>query len=902
MLLTTDAIRSRLASFAAEWSKYDGSERAEAQTFLNQLFSCYGQDRKGCGALFEDAQEGRFLDLIYPGVCIIEMKRPSEAKSLSKHREQALDYWRNSADAKTGVEAPEYVVLCAFAKFEIWQPGRFPKEPRLVVDLTELPDNLEALQFLAGRQPVFKGNQLDLTREAVAKVASLSRLLVKRGAGDEQQIRHFVFQCVWCMFAEDVGLLDDNLFSRLIEKLRADPSDSSESVLGQLFEYMNRPQGGPEHGIYGGVRYVNGGLFAEPASIHLLPDELEILSEAALGKWADVEPAIFGGLLEGGMEHEQQWRLGAHYTHIADIQKIVEPTIARPWRERIAALTTVKDAEQARTDLLNFVVLDPACGSGNFLYVAYRELRRIGVELGEKIAKLRVEAGMPVAMDDVYYPLSNIRGIEVDAFAIHLARITLWMGHKLSVDELGLTEQAIPLADLSGIQRADALRIDWPRADAIIGNPPFHGSQMLRSLQSDAYLDFLQHEFGVGIKDFCVYWFIKANDSLAPGKRAGLVGTNSISQNRARSASLDYIAEHGGIITDAVSSQKWPGDANVHVSIVNWVRDPSERPAAFFLDGEVVDGISTSLQPGGDQRSAVVLRQNRRRSFQGPIPVGDGFVLDPAEAERLLTPHLSQVIRPYVVGEDILNNPGARPGRFVIDFGERSLEESMEFPEALEIVRARVKPGRDQNRDERFRKYWWRFGRPRGQMRAAIEGLDRYIVGTATGKRIAFAWQDARVCPSNLTNVFAFDDDYAFGMLSSMTHTAWARARSSTLETRIRYTPTTAFATFPWPDADASARGSVAAVARSLYALRDSISLERGIGLTKLYNELEDGAYEDLERLHVQLDQTVAEAYGWPKSIGQEPTETNARLLEMNHKISDGEVPYTPFAYLQSSE
>lgn len=902
MLLTTDAIRSRLASFAAEWSKYDGSERAEAQTFLNGLFECYGQDRKACGAKFEDPQEGRFLDLIYPGVCIIEMKRPSEAKSLSKHREQALDYWRNSADASKGIEAPEFVVLCAFSKFEIWQPGRFPKEPRLVVELAELPDNLEALQFLAGRQPVFKGNQLDLTRDAVAKVASLSRLLVKRGAGDEQQIRHFVFQCVWCMFAEDVGLLDDNLFSRLIERLRSDPTESSESVLGQLFEYMNRPQGGPEHGVYAGVRYVNGGLFAEPASIHLLPEELEILAEAALGKWADVEPAIFGGLLEGGMEHEQQWRLGAHYTHIADIQKIAEPTIARPWRERIAGLDNVKDAEQARTDLLNYVVLDPACGSGNFLYVAYRELRRIGVELGEKITKLRAEAGMPPAMDDVYYPLSNIRGIEVDSFAIHLARITLWMGHKLSVDELGLTEQAIPLADLSGIQRADALRVDWPRADAIIGNPPFHGSQMLRGLQSDAYLDFLKKEFGVGIKDFCVYWFIKAHDSLEPGKRAGLVGTNSISQNRARSASLDYIVENGGVITDAISSQRWPGEANVHVSIVNWIREPLESPSTYRLDGEEVQGISSSLRPGGVERPAEPLAPNRGRSFQGPIPVGDGFVLEKNEAEEILTPHLQLVIRPYVVGDDILNVPGALPGRFVINFGDRSLEEAMEFPEALRIVRERVKPVRDENRDERFRKYWWRFGRPRGEMRNALEGLSRFVVGTATGKRIAFAWQEAHVCPSNLTNVFAFEDDYAIGILTSTIHIEWARSQSSTLETRIRYTPTTAFATFPWPSANEAQRADIASISKSLHRLRDSISLERGIGLTKLYNELEDGAHEALAALHRQLDEAVAEAYGWPVGAARDSHESNARLLKLNHEISDGETAYAPFAYLGENE
>lgn len=905
MLLTTDAIRSRLASFAAEWSKYDGSERAEAQTFLNGLFECYGQDRKASGAKFEDAQEGRFLDLIYPGVCIIEMKRPSEAKTLAKHREQALNYWRNSADAKTGVEAPEYVVLCAFSKFEIWQPGRFPKEPRLAVELAELPDNLEALQFLAGRQPVFKGNQLDLTRDAVSKVASLSRLLVKRGAGDEQQIRHFVFQCVWCMFAEDVGLLDDNLFSRLIERLKADPTESSESVLGQLFEYMNRPQGGPEHGVYAGVRYVNGGLFAEPASIHLQPEELEILAEAALGKWADVEPAIFGGLLEGGMEHEQQWRLGAHYTHIADIQKIVEPTIARPWRERIDRLTNVKDAEQARTELLNYVVLDPACGSGNFLYVAYRELRRIGVELGEKIAKLRSDAGMPASMDDVYYPLSNVRGIEVDAFAIHLARVTLWMGHKLSVDELGLSEQAIPLADLSGIRRADALRVDWPRADAIIGNPPFHGSQMLRGLLGDAYIDFLKKEFGIGVKDFCVYWFRKAHDSLEPGKRAGLVGTNSISQNRGRAASLEYIVENGGVITDAVSTQKWPGEAKVHVSMVNWVKDPVNTPEEFRLDGVEVDGISISLTIGPDEPAAEVLSRNSARCFQGPIPVGDGFVLTVEEASELLKlvdGEYGEVVRPYMTSEDIARRPGSPASRFIVDFAYMSLEAAEGYPAALELVRDRVKPFRETVNREGHRKYWWRFGEPRRGLRDATSSLPRFIAGTRHGKRIYFVWVDPPTLPSDATNVFAFADDFAFGVLTSSIHIEWARHLSSTIKGDIRYTPSSAFMTFPWPDASESERERIGSIAAELVALRSSIAAERELGLTALYNSMDEGAYEDLANIHRKLDEAVAECYGWPKAIAHDAVETNRRLLELNQRIARSEIPYTPFAYQNPPE
>ena len=165
---------------------------------------------------------------------------------------------------------------------------------------------------------------------------------------------------------------------------------------------------------------------------------------------------------------------------------------------------------------MHYVVLDPACGSGNFLYVAYRELRRIEAELRracDRHAAKRGAAGQQTLA--VYFPLSNMKGIEIDPFAVQLARVTLWMGHKLAVDELDLDETVLPLVDLSGIRRGDALRIDWPRADAIIGNPPYHGDRRLRGELGDDYVEWLKREFGVGVKDYCVYWFRKAHDSLS---------------------------------------------------------------------------------------------------------------------------------------------------------------------------------------------------------------------------------------------------------------------------------------------------------------------------------------------------------------------------------------------------
>jgi len=898
--VTGEEIRRGLAELAARWGGYDGSETAEAQTFLNELLACYGTDRRHAGVRFEEStRSGGFIDMVWPRVCIFEMKRPSESNRLVAHRRQAIGYWRESGTPE--VPAPRYVVLCSFHRFEVWEPGAVYTAPRVEFDLAELPERLDSLLFLAGRAPYFAAAQTDVTREAVALVTDLYQRLRERRAADLDALRELILQLVWSLFAEDVEMLPSHLLSRLLDRLIEDPERSSADDLGQLFRYLAEPDPRPEHGLYAGAPYVNGGLFTTPRAVHLEPEELALLRRACDFDWRRVEPAIFGSLLQGALGRERQWALGAHYTAEADILKIVLPTIVDPWRERIEACRTLADVEAAQRDLADYVVLDPACGSGNFLYVAYRELRRIEAALRRRSEDMRRSAGLrrQEAMA-LYFPMGNIRGIEQDQFAVELARLSLVMGHKLAVDELDLSERVLPLPDLSGIQQGDALRVGWPRADAIVGNPPYHGSQQIRSELGDDYAEWLRSEFGIGLKDYAVYWFRKAHDGLADGGRAGLVATNSITQNRSRGASLAWVVETGGVITSAVSKQPWPGDAVVNVSIVNWVKRPAKTPTAALLDGREVEAVTPALRAEGEDISAAGrLPANRGSAFQGPIPVGAGFVLTPAEADMLLArddADYAQVVRPYLIGQDIAEDPQQRPRRFVIDFAARALEEAAAFPAALEIVRERVKPERERNRDRRFREHWWRFGRPRGEMRQAIGPLSRFIGGNRIGKRMLFCWCEPWTCPSDLVNVFAFADEHAMGVLCSRLHQEWARAQSSTLRVDIRYTPTSAFETFPWPPAPSEAhRAAVGSAAAAMVERRQAICAEREIGLTTLYNELDDGAYADLRARHERLDRAVAAAYGWPASAASGADESNRRLLELNGQIVRGEVEYDPF-------
>lgn len=904
MPLTGEEIQRRLVAFAQRWDLYGGTERAEAQTFVNELFACYGQDRLESGARFEEPQAGRFVDLLWPRVCLIEMKRPSEAAHLAHHRSQTLDYWRGAARPAEHIPAPRFVLLCAFRRFEIWEPGAFPNGPVLEFDLRELPEHQDALRFLSGGEPVFNASQAAVTGEAVGLVTTLYHRLTDRRAGPLDEVRDFMLQSVWCMFAESLRQLDGRVFTRIVDDLLAHGERSSADDLGGLFDWLNREGPRPPGGLYADTRYVNGGLFAHPAHVHLDREELVALRLACEYDWHLVEPHIFGSLLEGALGHESQWELGAHYTHEVDIQKVVKPSIVDPWRERIENADTFEQARLLQGELLNYVVLDPACGSGNFLYVAYRELRRLEHRLHVRERELRLAAGLRRDVDSqqssmaAFFSLNNIRGIEINPFAVELARVTLWMAHKLAVDELDLHEATLPLEDLSGIRPGDALQLPWPRASVIVSNPPFHGDRRLRNLLGDEYVEWLKQEFGCGVRDHCVYWFRKAHDHLPAGGRAGLVGTNSISQNRGRVASLNYIVERGGIITDAVSTQDWPGEANVDVSIVNWVKKPADPPRRFTLDGREVEGIDTALEESTIPIADVPeILANQGVAFQGYLP-GAKFDIDTETARSLLARHdaaYADVVKPYLDGRDITRKPDQSPSRYTIDFVQMPLEHAMRYPAALDLLREQAKDARENSNSYGRNPHWWQFLWPRPEFRRAAADLERFIAGTATSARVFFVWCDPNWRPSNSTNMFALADDYAMGVLSSSVHTDWAAKKSSTLEDRIRYTPSSAFNTFPWPTVDASQRAHIADIARDLIDVRSTLCLEHEIGLNRLYQLLADGAFEALGELQGQLDRAVLDAYGLGGDLLDDTAERNRRLYQLNAAVVNGRASYAPF-------
>ncbi len=899
---TREDIRIDLEALAAKWLDARDSEKSAAQTFLNELVAAYtGAGVRDSGGEFERAatrDEGRgFIDMIWDGVVLVEMKAPKETLRLDQHRAQLLDYWRNSSNVETGTAAPPFAILCSIEKFEIWEPGKYPNAPVDSFTLAELPDRLDALLFLAGRKPVYGGPGAAVTRDAAEHMVKLFFQLVDREAASTDELHRFVMQTVWVLFAEDLGLLQERPIETLIQSLLQDGSRSTLVEFTDLFRRLNTQDDATRNRARPTpVPYVNGELFAEPAAVHLELGELEHLLAACRFDWRYVNPTVFGALMEGCLGHSRRWELGAHYTNEEDILSIVRPVIVHPWVERIDAVADPKEAVALVDELSQYRVLDPAMGCGNFLSIAFRELRVIEQLAHKKTVELHHAAGLNPPLLP-HYSINNMYGIEIDEFAVEIAKVTLWMTQAIETRKYAESaENPLPLQPLSHLVCADSLKTDWPKVNAIIGNPPFHGDRNLRGVVGDEYIDWLKERFGVGVKDHCVYFFRKAHEELGEGERCGLVGTNTISQSKNRDASLGWIVEHGGTIFSATSTMPWSGEAKVHVSIACWTKGTYD--GARRLDSIVVDNITPSLTCESEQREAIQLQANRKHAFQGYLTRGMGFVLDDEEARTLLKDtgaKYSEVVKPFLNGDDITRSLIQSPSRWVIDFGVMPLEDARKYPAALRIVEERVKPGREH--DPAQIKMWWQFWRPRPELRKATEALSRFAAASRVGKRFLLSWCEPDWRPSDACVVFAFTEEYFFGVLSSGIHERWARHNSSTLKGDMRYTPSSTFETFPFPPTStAQQQERVAEAARLIVALRRTHCDALQIGLTKLYNLMDDGGVTDLKAAHIELDRAVAAAYGWDESVITGDALILDRLYDLNAEITAGNVAYAPFA------
>lgn len=946
------------AEFVRKWAASKGSERAVAQEHFIDLCRLLGEqtpseaDPAGDFYAFEKGARrpdgDGFANVWLKGHFAWEYK--GKRKNLEAAYKQVSDY-------REALGNPPLLIVCDIDRFEIhtnwtntekwiyrFKNADLLSDQPVAVSTVSAPAEdappLTALQVLkalfenpAALKPQRTTEQI--TEEAAKLFGKISDEL-RKWKVDDMRIARFVTKVLFCMFATDVGLLPKETFSEVVNHPRSRQDNKAfRQHLSRLFALMNT---GGDFGLEQ-VRHFNGRLFEDA----YVPDEITtehilVLTELDRLNWADVEPSIFGTLFERVLDPAQRKTLGAHYTSRADIELIVEPVLMAPLRRQwdevkrsvdeylhSASNRSTPESTQRRhvralvTDFHNRVasiqVLDPACGSGNFLYVSLALLKVLEKEI-IAFGALHDVTDLPPRV----HP-RQLNGLEISPYAVELASVVIWIGYLQwkHRNAMPFDDEEPILEPLDQIQLMDAIvdesnpeqpaEPQWPEADVIVGNPPFLGGKLLRRGLTDQYVERLFAVWDGRVPreaDLCCYWFEKARAAIESGRaaRAGLLATQAI-RGGANRRVLGRIKETGDIFY-AQADRKWIQDGvAVRVSMVGFDdssetrrllnETPDDDPQGALDRARPVEGINANLTSRMDVTKARRLKENLGISYMGDTKIGP-FDIPESTARQLLArpnPHgrsNSDVVRPWINGLDITRRPRHM---WIIDFPPGTSEREAALYEApFEYVKKEVRPDRVKNARRAYAEKWWLHGEPRPDMRSALAGLERYVATARVTKHRLFIWIPGSVLPDSATIVFARDDDYFFGVLHSRVHEAWARATGTQLreaESGFRYTPTSCFETFPFPQATEEQKQAIGEEAARLNELRAgwlnpepteglplSESEMKKRTLTNLYNERPTW----LANAHAALDEAVLAAYGWPASMPD--AEILARLLELN--------------------
>ncbi len=993
------------AEFKRKWDRYTGKESSAYQEHFNDLchllqqptpaladpsgseFFCFQKRVLKDAELFSlhedgaesgEAEERGFADVWKKDCFAWEYK--GKKKNLDEAYRQLLRY-------RESLLNPPLLVVCDFDRYIVRTNfnGTVQEVHEFTNGQIDRPETFRILRALF-TEPDFLRPQrttAQVTENLATHIAQVARSLQSRESVEladaknrrehhvaqkkNLRIARFLNRIIFCFFAEDTGLLPAGLFTEVTKTGLEDPHLFAES-LEELFKVMAK---GGRFGTKP-IRHFNGHLFEDSTVFELTEDEIRHLAEAGEADWQFIQPSIMGTLFERALDEGQRSQLGAHYTSEADIRTLVEPVLMDPLRREWAeikrglleAYQKGKGSAADRAKLAAFLkklssttVLDPACGSGNFLYVSLQLL--LGLE--KEVIAFATQLGFSFKPQ---VTVQQLKAIEINPYAFELAQVSVQIGYLQWRRDNGFDNDRTPvLQNLDGFENKDALLNQtfrkkpkdlkeaqteehteddtvkvyteraWPRCNVIIGNPPFLGDKFMRRELGDAYVEELRSIYDnriPGQSDFCCYWFEKARQLIEESQceRAGLLATQNLRGGASRKV-LDRIKSSGDIFF-AVSDRDWVLDgAMVHISMVGFDNGTQQER---LLDGQRVQTIHPNLTASLNITQAKRLVENIAIGFLGSCK-GGPFDIEEDEALTLLrgsgNPHglpNSDVVRPVVNSEDLTKS---RKRRWIMDNADLSLDSAALYEKPHKLVQDRVKPVRDQNRDDWLRQNWWRPQRMRREMRRAIAPLSRFLVTQTTSKHRIFVWLGPPVLPDHKLIVFARQDDCFFGILHSSPHELWCRAIGTQLREResgLNYNVETSFETFPLPRPGAGEAATIAAAVKKLNDLRESWlnppewTVEKvlefpgsvngpwaryvynadshGIGtvryprleprdpecaaklkkrtLTNLYNERP--AWLDLA--HKKLDAAVAAAYGWPADLTDE--QILERLLALN--------------------
>ena len=891
------------AEFKAKWARFSGKESAAYQDHFSDLCRVLGvatpiqADPTGNDTFcfqkrvvkdaefftFDDSgrvaetpgNERGFADVWKKDCFGWEYKGPGE--DLEKAYKQLLRY-------RESLLNPPLLVVCDFEKFIVRTNfnGAVQETHEFSNAQIDSPEALRVLRAVLTDPGALRPQRTtaEVTETLARQIATIALSLQKRESVElsdaktrkqhhvaqkkNLRIARFLNRLVFCFFAEDTGLLPPNIFSEICKIGLNNPERFAET-LEDLFRCMAK---GGRFGFHE-IRHFNGHLFHDATVFELTPDEIRALAAAATADWQNIQPSIMGNLFERGLDPGQRAQLGAHYTSEADIKTLVEPVLMAPLRREWAALRRDlaqnilkgkgSPAEKARLaefqrKIAGVTVLDPACGSGNFLYVALQLL--LGLE--KEVITAAAQMGWTFAPQ---VSVQQLRAIELNAYAYELAQVSVQIGFLQWRRDNGFDNDRSPvLQNLDGFENKDALLNEtfrkkpknlkaaqaeehggqddlfkvyteraWPECDVIVGNPPFLGDKFMRRELGDAYVEELRKIFGnriPGQSDLCCYWFEKARQQIEDEKckRAGLLATQGIRGGANREV-LKRIKQTGDIFF-AESDREWIlAGATVHVSMVGF-DDRTEQ--LHILNGSAATTINPNLSSNTDIALAKPQRQNFGLSFIGVSMHGD-FDLPEAEALAMLNAEgnptgqaNADVVRPILNAFEITKRAEMRwiialhPG----DSIEKAALYEMPFARVVKVV----KPERDRNNRTAYRQRWWIHGEARPAMLAALRPLPRFIATPRVSKHRVFVWMTPERLPSDATVAFARDDDYFFGVLHSRIHEVWALSLGTQLrekESGFRYTPTTCFETFPFPRPTPEREAAIAAAAKELNELRE---------------------------------------------------------------------------------
>ncbi|MBN2133322.1 MAG: class I SAM-dependent DNA methyltransferase [Sedimentisphaerales bacterium] len=911
-----------ISEFIAKWKKAELKERSAAQEHFIDLCRllnhptpaaadptgatfCFekGATKHGGGDGFADVWKKDFFGWEYKG----------KHKDLAAAYDQLLLY-------RDALANPPLLVVCDLDRIIVHTNFTKTVSATHEIPLDKLGEqrSLEILRavFLDPEKLRPGKTSEAITQDAARQFAGIAEAMRKRGL-DSGQVAHFLDRIVFCLFAEDIGLLPDMIFSRITDKAAGDPARLSRFV-GQIFEAMST---GGEFGLES-IRHFNGNLFDDASVLELTANEVRWITEAAALDWSAVDPSIFGTLFERGLDPSKRSQLGAHFTGKEDIELLVNAVVMQPlsreWDETRLVVETLlttgkkkpgskrtnplsasaqkKARGEAESIIHRFLVrlqtvkvLDPACGSGNFLYVTLQKLK----DMEKAVILYSMDQGL-----GSFLPLVGpwqLFGIEINPYAHDLAQMTVWIGwlQWIRFNGFGSPQEPILRPMKGNFQCRDSIldlsdpenpgEPDWPKVDFIVGNPPFLGGKLLRRNLGDEYVDKMLACWKGRVPaeaDLCCYWFEKARAHVQKKrcKRAGLLATQGIRGGANREV-LKRVKESGNIFW-AVSDKDWILEgANVHVSLIGF-DDGAEETR--LLDGQTVANINPNLSSAADITQARVLDENKGISFMGDTKVGPFDI--PEELARewlgLRNPNgrpNSEVLRPWANGLEITRTP---QHIWIVDFPPGMTEqEAAQYEAPFEHIRQHVKPVRAGNKRKVYAERWWIHGEARPEVRASCMILPRYLATPRVSKHRLFVWLEGRVLPDCQLIVFARSDDYFFGVLHSRAHEVWALTLGTRLETRPRYTPTTSFETFPMPEPNPTHAEAIASAARELDEARGNWLGDRSDEkrtLTTLYNAKPTW----LVNAHARLDEAVFAAYGWESALTSE--QILEKLLHLN--------------------